>query len=65
MIRQFELNANDVHKVTGAVRDTRGVLPSDVAIRVIVNSEAMTRADAIIAINLIEKALASKSWPLE
>jgi len=65
MIKQFEIDAGDVRKVHGSVRETRGTLPADVGVRVVVNSAALTRADAITAINLIEKALASRPWPLE
>lgn len=65
MIRQFEIDAGAVYRAQGAVRETKGALPDEVSVRVIVNSNALTRAEAITAINVIEKALVSRPWPLE
>jgi hypothetical protein len=47
--------------VHGAIRETRGTLPDDAGVRVIVDAEALSRANVLAALNVIEKALASHS----
>lgn len=65
MIRQFEIDVGAVYRVHNAVRKTKGEMPAEVGVRVLVNSSAMTRREVRASINAIERALASDPWPFE
>lgn len=63
--KQFEADAASIYRLD-ALRVSKSELPAGVAIRVIVDTEALTRADAMISLNVIAKALGdSSNWPME
>ncbi len=62
--KQFDAQAHSLYRLD-AIRQTNGALPHDVGVRVLVDTNRLTRANAIVAINAIEKILAtSSSWPM-